>query len=50
MQAAGLEWLFRLGAEPRRLWRRYFIGMPIFLLRVGRQWLAGPRVSSTVFE
>ncbi|HWI91656.1 MAG TPA: WecB/TagA/CpsF family glycosyltransferase [Flavisolibacter sp.] len=23
MQNAGLEWLFRLGVEPRRLWRRY---------------------------
>lgn len=26
MQRAGLEWLFRLGCEPRRLWRRYVIG------------------------
>ncbi|HSW49227.1 MAG TPA: WecB/TagA/CpsF family glycosyltransferase, partial [Bryobacteraceae bacterium] len=23
MQSSGLEWVFRLGAEPRRLWRRY---------------------------
>jgi N-acetylglucosaminyldiphosphoundecaprenol N-acetyl-beta-D-mannosaminyltransferase len=23
MQRSGLEWLFRLGTEPRRLWRRY---------------------------
>jgi N-acetylglucosaminyldiphosphoundecaprenol N-acetyl-beta-D-mannosaminyltransferase len=23
MQRSGLEWLFRLGQEPRRLWRRY---------------------------
>lgn len=23
MQSAGLEWLFRLGQEPRRMWRRY---------------------------
>jgi len=23
MQRAGLEWLFRLTQEPRRLWRRY---------------------------
>jgi UDP-N-acetyl-D-mannosaminuronic acid transferase (WecB/TagA/CpsF family) len=44
------EWCYRTLQEPRRLWRRYFIGMPIFLLRVVRQWLAGPRVSSTVFE
>lgn len=26
MQAVGLEWLFRLGAEPKRLWRRYVFG------------------------
>lgn len=24
MQRSGLEWLFRLATEPRRLWRRYF--------------------------
>lgn len=23
MQSAGLEWLFRLGQEPKRMWRRY---------------------------
>ena len=26
MQQRGLEWLFRLCSEPRRLWRRYLIG------------------------
>jgi N-acetylglucosaminyldiphosphoundecaprenol N-acetyl-beta-D-mannosaminyltransferase len=31
MQGAGLEWLFRLGAEPRRLWRRYLVGNARFL-------------------
>jgi N-acetylglucosaminyldiphosphoundecaprenol N-acetyl-beta-D-mannosaminyltransferase len=31
MQGAGLEWLFRLGAEPRRLWRRYLFGNARFL-------------------
>ncbi|HYR93986.1 MAG TPA: WecB/TagA/CpsF family glycosyltransferase [Methylomirabilota bacterium] len=25
MQRSGLEWLYRLGLEPRRLWRRYLI-------------------------
>jgi len=28
------EWLFRLVVEPRRLWRRYVVGNPRFLLRV----------------
>jgi N-acetylglucosaminyldiphosphoundecaprenol N-acetyl-beta-D-mannosaminyltransferase len=30
----GLEWLARLIIEPRRLWRRYIVGNPVFLLRV----------------
>lgn len=31
MRRAGLEWLFRLMAEPRRLWRRYLLVTPLFL-------------------
>jgi N-acetylglucosaminyldiphosphoundecaprenol N-acetyl-beta-D-mannosaminyltransferase len=31
---SGFEWLARLLVEPRRLWRRYLIGNPLFLLRV----------------
>jgi N-acetylglucosaminyldiphosphoundecaprenol N-acetyl-beta-D-mannosaminyltransferase len=31
MQRNGLEWLFRLMTEPRRLWRRYLINNPLFL-------------------
>ena len=30
----GFEWLARLIIEPRRLWRRYVVGNPIFLTRV----------------
>lgn len=33
----GFEWLWRLIVEPRRLWRRYLIGNPRFLLNVLRQ-------------
>lgn len=33
MQRSGLEWLFRLGCEPRRLWKRYLRNNPIFVLR-----------------
>ena len=33
----GLEWLGRLLIEPRRLWRRYLIGNPLFLWRIFRQ-------------
>jgi N-acetylglucosaminyldiphosphoundecaprenol N-acetyl-beta-D-mannosaminyltransferase len=35
----GFEWLARLLVEPRRLWRRYLLGNPLFLLRVFRQRL-----------
>ncbi len=31
MQAMGLEWLFRLAMEPRRLWRRCFVEYPPML-------------------
>jgi N-acetylglucosaminyldiphosphoundecaprenol N-acetyl-beta-D-mannosaminyltransferase len=39
MQHSGLEWLFRLIVEPRRLWRRYLIGNAVFLYIVSQQWL-----------
>jgi alpha-1,3-mannosyltransferase len=41
MRYAGLEWLHRLVQEPARLWRRYLIGNPVFIVRVLGQWLAG---------
>jgi N-acetylglucosaminyldiphosphoundecaprenol N-acetyl-beta-D-mannosaminyltransferase len=31
MRRAGLEWLFRLGLEPRRLWRRYLVTNSLFI-------------------
>jgi N-acetylglucosaminyldiphosphoundecaprenol N-acetyl-beta-D-mannosaminyltransferase len=34
MQRAGLEWLHRLLSEPKRLWRRYLIGNPVFVAGV----------------
>lgn len=39
MQDRGLEWLYRLLKEPRRLWRRYLTTNTIFLLRIARQFL-----------
>lgn len=30
-QEHGLEWLYRLLIEPKRMWRRYIIGIPLFL-------------------
>lgn len=39
MQRSGLEWLFRLAVEPRRLWKRYLIGNLQFMAMVLRQLL-----------
>ena len=39
MQRYGLEWLWRLALEPRRLWRRYVLLNPAFLVRLAGQWL-----------
>ena len=39
MQKSGLEWFFRLMMEPRRLWRRYLIHNPRFILLLLAQWL-----------
>lgn len=32
MQTIGLEWLYRLASEPRRLWRRYILQIPSFIV------------------
>lgn len=40
MQRSGLEWLFRFMTEPRRLAPRYFVIIPIFVVRALQQ-LAG---------
>jgi len=37
MQRAGLEWLYRLMREPRRMWRRYLIGNTTFVWLIFRQ-------------
>jgi N-acetylglucosaminyldiphosphoundecaprenol N-acetyl-beta-D-mannosaminyltransferase len=31
VQRSGLEWLFRLAMEPKRLYRRYFFVVPMYL-------------------
>jgi N-acetylglucosaminyldiphosphoundecaprenol N-acetyl-beta-D-mannosaminyltransferase len=41
MRRSGLEWLFRLSVEPRRLWRRYLRVIPSFILKIA---LAPPRL------
>lgn len=43
VQRLRLEWLYRLAQEPGRLWRRYIVGNPLFLLRVLRAKLRGAK-------
>ena len=38
MQRTGLEWIFRLLQEPRRLFRRYTTGLWVFGTAILRQW------------
>ena len=40
MVRTGLEWAYRLGREPRRLWRRYLVNDPAFLRILARDWNA----------
>ncbi len=46
MMRSGLEWLFRLGCEPRRLFGRYFKHNPRFVALVLRQWMTRSAVSA----
>lgn len=39
IMAAGLEWLYRFAVEPKRLWKRYLINNPAFILLFGMQLL-----------
>lgn len=51
MRERGLEWLYRLGHEPRRLWRRYLRNNPAFVLAVLRRpprLVPGPEIGDTV--
>lgn len=38
-----LEWLYRLALEPGRMWRRYIVGNPAFLIRVLKQKVFGAK-------
>jgi N-acetylglucosaminyldiphosphoundecaprenol N-acetyl-beta-D-mannosaminyltransferase len=40
MRENGLEWLFRLWTEPRRLWRRYLVNGPLFVWNVGLELIS----------
>ena len=38
-QKLGLEWLFRLFQEPRRLWRRTLVSAPLYLVIIIKEYL-----------
>ncbi len=44
VRSVSLEWLYRLMLEPRRLWRRYGLGMSMFFVRIIGQRLSGARI------
>ena len=37
MQKANLEWLFRVANEPRRLFKRYFVGNVTFIKEIVKE-------------
>ena len=43
MREAGLEWLFRLGQEPGRLWKRYLVGTSLFIWYAVRECIRPSR-------
>ena len=51
MQRYALEWLWRLGLEPKRLWKRYVLLNPAYLTRLAAQrsglWKALPPAAAT---
>lgn len=40
----GLEWVFRLMMEPKRMFARYVLGNPIFMMRILWRRLKGRKV------
>jgi N-acetylglucosaminyldiphosphoundecaprenol N-acetyl-beta-D-mannosaminyltransferase len=46
LQTLGLEWLYRLCSEPRRLWRRYLYLNPAYIFLVAMQALGVKRFST----
>ena len=45
MRRAGMEWMYRLAREPKRLSHRYVIGNPVFLMRA--IWIAASGAINT---
>jgi len=46
VRSLGLEWLYRLAQEPRRLWSRYSTTIPIFIWLALKQLVISGRTTS----
>lgn len=46
MISAGLEWMYRLLSEPKRLWRRYLIGNTIFVVQILKEKLISKKIKT----
>ncbi len=46
LQRIGMEWIFRLCAEPRRLWRRYFVFNTLFVFYLVKDALFPAKISA----
>lgn len=49
LQRTGLEWVFRLCCEPRRLWRRYLVGNTRFIYLLLKEQLSRKSIDSKMF-
>jgi N-acetylglucosaminyldiphosphoundecaprenol N-acetyl-beta-D-mannosaminyltransferase len=48
LHRTGLEWVYRLLSEPRRLWRRYLFGNVVFVAHAARQISRSRRAAARV--
>ncbi|QYJ73422.1 exopolysaccharide biosynthesis polyprenyl glycosylphosphotransferase [Shewanella sp. FJAT-51649] len=46
LRQIGMEWIWRLMQEPKRMWRRYIIGNPLFLYRVYKELRANASLNA----
>jgi N-acetylglucosaminyldiphosphoundecaprenol N-acetyl-beta-D-mannosaminyltransferase len=50
MRELGLEWLYRLQQEPKRMWKRYLVGNFVFLSHVARERMTSIRAQGPEFS
>lgn len=50
MQKRGLEWLYRLCSEPKRLWKRYMVTNSIFVMLAMREMVMGRSSTAAAHE